>query len=122
MSFAFFDDCHYAVIIIQPILYCKHTKNKIFEKQQIMKKIISIAGMLITTVISSTAFSQYTHKSTNPNPVRFSIATDAGLPVGALRNRYEWSTGAYGQIEIPVVSNKLAMIASTGYTRIFAKS
>lgn len=88
-----------------------------------MKRIIPVLfAMLVVILFPDLSFAQEKNDRANPSALRFSIASDAGLPVGVLGDRYKWSMGTAIQIEKPVIKNRLSFLASTGYTRIFARS
>jgi len=54
--------------------------------------------------------------------IRLSVGADAGVPVGSLKDNYDWSAGGSVQADFPVIKNQLYAIVTGGYNNFFAKN
>src|SRR5258708_22208219 len=53
--------------------------------------------------------------------IRLSVGPDAGLPLGKLKDSYDWSIGGSIQADFPIVKDQLYLTVNGGYQNFFAK-
>lgn len=58
-------------------------------------------------------------KKQSSSKIRFSVGPDAALPVGSFADGYTWGIGGSLQAELPIVPDKLHLVANAGFLNIF---
>ena len=59
-------------------------------------------------------------KTSSKQEFRLSVGPEAGIPVGSLKDSYNWSLGGSVQADIPVIQN-LYVTVNAGYNNFFIK-
>lgn len=54
--------------------------------------------------------------------VRLSAGVDGGLPVGSLKDSYDWNLGGSIQADLPLIKDQLYLTVNGGYNNFFAKN
>ncbi|GGH78752.1 hypothetical protein HNQ91_005268 [Filimonas zeae] len=78
-------------------------------------------SLLLAAVAGTYAQTTNTANGSRPSGVLLSVGPEAGLPVGKLKNAYDWSLGGSVQAEMPVVNKSLYLLLNAGYNNFFAK-
>lgn len=78
-------------------------------------------SLLLAAVAGTYAQTTNTGNGSRPSGVLLSVGPEAGLPVGKLKNAYDWSLGGSVQAEMPVVNKSLYVLLNAGYNNFFAK-
>lgn len=78
-------------------------------------------SLLLAAVTGTYAQTTNTANGSRPSGVLLSVGPEAGLPVGKLKNAYDWSLGGSVQAEMPVVNKSLYVLLNAGYNNFFAK-
>lgn len=78
-------------------------------------------SLLLAAVAGTYAQTTNTANGSRPSGVLLSVGPEAGLPVGKLKNAYDWSLGGSVQAEMPVVNKSLYVLLNAGYNNFFAK-
>ncbi|QKJ32360.1 outer membrane beta-barrel protein [Mucilaginibacter mali] len=86
-----------------------------------MKTLKISALVLALAAFTFGAKAQTKSSSTPANGPRLSISADAGIPTGALSDKYNWNLGGSAQIDLPIAS-QLFVTVNAGYNNIFGKS
>jgi len=88
-----------------------------------MKSSIKISALALCLFLFSNRHSNA--QSTNQtyrSGIRLSIGADAGVPVGSLRDGYNWNFGGSVQADFPILKNQLYAAVNGGYNNFFAKN
>ena len=54
--------------------------------------------------------------------IRLSVGADAGIPLGSLKNNYEWNLGGSLQGDFPILKDQLYATLNSGYNNFFNKN
>ncbi|MDB5136007.1 MAG: hypothetical protein JWP37_2610 [Mucilaginibacter sp.] len=82
---------------------------------------IGVIVLVLFSFASLHSTAQNTSKTeTYGSGIRLSIGVDAGVPVGALNDAYDWNLGASVQADFPILKNQLYVTANGGYNNFFA--
>ncbi|MFL9483938.1 hypothetical protein ACI6Q2_14260 [Chitinophagaceae bacterium LWZ2-11] len=76
-----------------------------------------VLGIAVTTNAQTTK-----NNDGRPKGILLSVGPDANLPIGNLKDGYDWSLGGSVQADFPVVSNALYVTVNAGYDNFFAKN
>lgn len=79
---------------------------------------------LLFAAVAGTYAQQTTSNTGNgnrPSGVLLSVGPEAGLPVGHLKDGYDWSLGGSVQGELPVVGKSVYVLLNAGYNNFFGK-
>jgi len=90
-----------------------------------MKNSIKISAIALTFLSfgSLDSSAQTAAKSTTyGSDIRLSIGADAGIPVGSLKERYDWNLGGSVQADFPILKDELYATINAGYNNFFAKN
>jgi hypothetical protein len=83
---------------------------------------ISVVTLAFFSFLSLHSSAQTTDKTeTYASGIRLSIGADGGIPVGSLRENYNWNLGGSIQGDFPIVKNQLYATVNGGYDDFFAK-
>jgi hypothetical protein len=88
-----------------------------------MKNSIKISVIALSLFLFSSRHSNA--QSTNQTygtGIRLSIGADAGVPVGSLKDSYNWNFGGSVQADFPILNNQLYATINGGYNNFFAKN
>ena len=84
---------------------------------------ISLLGLALFSFLGLRSNAQNSVKSeTYGSGIRLSIGADAGIPVGSLKDQYDWNLGGSIQADFPVVKNQLYVTVNGGYNNFFASN
>jgi hypothetical protein len=86
-------------------------------------KIIALAIALFS-FLSLRSYAQTTTASTSASygsGIRLSAGADGGLPIGSLRQYYNWNLGGSLQGDFPIINDQLYATLNGGYDNYFAK-
>jgi hypothetical protein len=84
---------------------------------------ISVAVAAFFSFLSLHSIAQTTSKTeTYASGIRLSIGADAGIPVGSLRDNYNWNLGGSVQGDFPIVKDQLYATVNGGYNNFYAKN
>jgi len=92
-----------------------------------MKRLLKTGAVTLSLLFAAVAgtYAQQTTNSTGngsrPSGVLLSVGPEAGLPVGHLKDGYDWSLGGSVQAELPVVKKSVYVLLNAGYNNFFAK-
>lgn len=97
-----------------------------------MKRLLK-AGAVTLAIVLAAGVSTYAQTTTTtssakvatdgrPDGVLLSVGPEVGLPVGSLKDGYNWSLGGSVQAELPVVKRSLYVVLNAGYNNFFAKN
>lgn len=89
-----------------------------------MKKTLKtgIMGLALLSVLTLTATAQRTDNKQPERPkLLLSAGPEAGLPLGDLKDGYDWSLGGSIQGDYAIVKRDLYVTLNAGYTNFFAK-
>lgn len=66
---------------------------------------------------------QTTTKTENSaSGIRLSFGVEAGIPVGSLKDGYDWSFGGSAQADFPIIKDQFYVTINGGYNNFFAKN
>ncbi|SIT14012.1 hypothetical protein SAMN05421788_10450 [Filimonas lacunae] len=93
-----------------------------------MKRLLK-AGAITLSLLLAAGVSTYAQNATTskvntdgrPSGVLLSVGPEVGLPVGSLKDGYNWSMGGSVQAELPIVKKSLYVLLNAGYNNFFAK-
>ncbi|HTD40821.1 MAG TPA: hypothetical protein VK671_09390 [Mucilaginibacter sp.] len=85
---------------------------------------ISVAAIALLSFFGLRSNAQTTTSKTESyaSGIRLSVGADAGIPVGSLKNAYDWNLGGSIQGDFPILKNQLYATINGGYSNFFAKS
>jgi hypothetical protein len=63
-----------------------------------------------------------TTSTTTGSGIRLSVGPDAGVPVGSLKDNYNWALGGSIEAEFPIVKNQVYVTVNSGYLDFFSKN
>ncbi|WPU95483.1 hypothetical protein SNE25_08100 [Mucilaginibacter sabulilitoris] len=81
-----------------------------------MKKLL-----LVLAIVGGTAFSSFAQSSGPADAPKFSVGVEAGLPIGNIKNGYNFVIGGSLKYELPIAESTMFTI-SAGYNSFLAKS
>ncbi len=90
-----------------------------------MKKSIKIGviTLLLFSFVNLHSNAQTAAKTeTSASGIRLSIGAEAGIPVGSLKDGYDWNFGGSAQADFPIIKDKFYATVNSGYNNFFAKS
>jgi hypothetical protein len=90
-----------------------------------MKNSIKIGAIALSlfSFLNMHSNAQTTEQTENySSGIRLSIGTDVGIPLGSLKNNYDWDLGGSIQADLPIVNNQLYLTINSGYNNFFAKN
>lgn len=91
-----------------------------------MKRLFKTGAITLSLLFAAVA-GTYAQKNTavntggRPSGVLLSVGPEAGLPLGSLKDGFDWSLGGSVQAEMPVVKKSLYVLLNAGYNNFFAK-
>jgi hypothetical protein len=88
-----------------------------------MRNSIKISAIALSLFLFSSRHSNA--QSTNQTygtGIRLSIGADVGVPVGSLKDSYNWNFGGSVQADFPIINNQLYATINGGYNNFFAKN
>jgi hypothetical protein len=85
-------------------------------------KISVIALSLLSFVHLHSTAQTTAKKETYASGIRLSIGADGGIPVGSLKNGYDWDLGGSVQADFPIVKEQLYATINAGYNNFFSKN
>src|SRR5476651_1623185 len=84
---------------------------------------ISVVTLAFFSFVGLHASAQTTGKTdTYASGIRLSIGADAGIPVGSLRDNYNWNLGGSIQGDFPIIKDQLYATVNGGYDNFYAKN
>jgi len=84
---------------------------------------ISVVILAYSSFLSLQSIAQTTTKTeTYWSGVRLSIGAVAGIPIGSLKDNYNWNLGGSVQGDFPIVKDQLYATINGGYDNFFAKN
>jgi hypothetical protein len=85
---------------------------------------ISVAAVALLTFFGLQSKAQTSAPKTESfsSGIRLSIGADAGIPLGSLKNDYDWNLGGSIQGDFPILKDQLYATVMGGYDNFFAKS
>jgi hypothetical protein len=84
---------------------------------------IGVVTLSLFSLASLHSNAQTTAKTeTYGSGIRLSIGADAGIPLGSLKDNYDWNLGGSVQADFPIVNNELYATLNGGYDNFFAKN
>lgn len=91
-----------------------------------MKRLLRTGVITLSLLFAAVAgtYAQQNNKvttGTRPSGVLLSVGPEVGLPVGNLKDGFDWSLGGSVQAEMPVVNRSLYVLVNAGYNNFFAK-
>ncbi|TWR24430.1 hypothetical protein FPZ43_18305 [Mucilaginibacter pallidiroseus] len=84
--------------------------------KNLIKSLLTL--IIIAPLHLKSAFAQ--SEKTTPSAY-ISIGPDAGIPVGAMHHRYDWSIGGSIQADVPISGKSLYFVGNAGFNNFFAK-
>lgn len=63
-----------------------------------------------------------TKTETSSSGIRLSFGAEAGIPVGSLKDGYDWNFGGSAQADFPIIKDQFYATINSGYNNFFAKS
>ncbi|MCJ8208211.1 hypothetical protein MUY27_00735 [Mucilaginibacter sp. RS28] len=84
---------------------------------------LGVAALALATSFSFSAKAQTTTQSTSTerSGVRLSVGPEVGVPVGSLKDGYNWNFGGSIQADLPIYNNQLYATVNAGFNNFFAK-
>jgi len=92
-----------------------------------MKRFIQTSVVTLTLLLAvATSYAQSTtpgkeRNSSRPGGLLLSVGPDAGLPIGNLKDGFDWSLGGSLQADYPIIGRDLYVSLNAGYNNFFAK-
>ncbi len=86
---------------------------------------LSIFTLLTTAVKAQNTATGSTASSTSTtydSGIRLSVGADAAIPLGSLKNNYNWAIGGSVQADFPIVQKQLFVTVNAGYLNFFNKN
>ena len=88
---------------------------------------LSVITLSLLSVLSLTVKAQDTTPAANTTTtttygsgIRLSAGVEAGLPVGKLKNGYNWNLGGSLQADFPIIKDQLYATLNAGFNNIYA--
>jgi hypothetical protein len=88
-------------------------------KKMVKKGLITL-GLFLAAVISVKAQSKDEKVTTDRPAFLLSVGPEAGIPLGSLKDHYNWTLGGSVQADYAIVKRFLYVNLNAGYTNIFA--
>jgi hypothetical protein len=84
---------------------------------------ISVVTLALFSFVSLHSIAQTTSKTESyASGIRLSIGADAGIPVGSLKDNYNWNLGGSIQGDFPIIKDQLYATVNGGYDNFYAKN
>lgn len=85
---------------------------------------ISVLALSLVSIFSINANAQDStpKTTTDGSGIRLSVGLDAGLPLGKLKNNYNWSGGASVEADFPILRNQFYYTVNAGFNDVFANN
>jgi hypothetical protein len=84
---------------------------------------ISVLTLSMFALLGQNVNAQSSTKTeTYASGIRLSIGAETGIPVGSLRNGYNWNFGGSVQGDFPLINEQLYATLNSGYNNIFARN
>jgi hypothetical protein len=94
-------------------------------KEQKMKRLsrYGVITLSLLLAMAATTYAQSNKGATGgrPSGILLSAGPEAGLPIGNLKDAYNWSLGGSLQADIPVWQKSLYVVVNAGYNNFFVK-
>lgn len=84
---------------------------------------ISVVALAFFSLLSMHSNAQTTSKSASyGSGIRLSVGADAGVPVGSLKDNFDWNLGGSIQADFPIIKDQFYATVNSGYNNFFAKN
>ena len=83
---------------------------------------ISVLALSLLSIFTINANAQDSTPKTDGSGIRLSVGLDAGLPLGSLKNNYNWSGGASVEADLPIFRNQFYYTVQAGFNDVFASN
>jgi hypothetical protein len=84
---------------------------------------ISVIALGLLSFLSIHSNAQTTKKTESyGSGIRLSIGADGGIPVGSLKDNYDWNFGGSIQGDFPIIKDQLYATVNGGYNNFFSKN
>ena len=84
---------------------------------------ICVIALSLFSFVSLHSNAQTTTKTeTYGSGIRLSIGVEAGIPVGSLKDAYDWNFGGSAQADFPIIKDQFYATINSGYNNFFAKN
>lgn len=84
---------------------------------------ISVITLALFSFLSMRSNAQTAKKTESyGSGIRLSIGADGGIPVGSLKDNYDWNFGGSIQGDFPIIKDQLYATVNGGYNNFFAKN